>query len=183
MDLSKGIDLKAAQYNKDEPMIRLLVCRNCKTIEELPDWDGDPRDDVLLNISVQKHQVPTEHIGLLMKFPVKYWVVPKIQEEIVKQIRGGSEGLDVFQTKFYETRSTFGEDAMSCFREHLRPKGQCPDYKSEKKMLKPDTKSERKDAGMDKYERSSGPKVYLCDFCPVKSYNMEKFNEKKGLYK
>jgi hypothetical protein len=182
MDFSGAIDLKKADLDPNEPMIRLLVCRDCKTIEELPDFDGDPRDDVLLNISVQKHQRPIEHIGLLFKFPVKYWVVPKVQEEIIKQIRGGSEGLDAFQKNFYATKMTFAEDAMTCYADHNRPKGQCADYKSDKKILKPDTASERKDAGLDK-PGTTGPKVYLCDFCPVKSFNMAKFNEEKGLYK
>lgn len=182
MNFSGAVDLKSASYNSDEPMIRLLVCRNCKSIEELPDFDGDPRDDVLLNISVEKHQQPDAHVGLLFKFPVKYWAVPKVQEEIIKQIRGGSEGLDVFQKNFYATKMTFAEDAMTCYSEHLRPKGQCADYKSDKKLLKPQTSAERKDAGLSKYEQTGGPKVYLCDFCPVKSFNMKKFNEEKGLY-
>ena len=181
MDFSNAVDL-GAHVNKNEPMIRILVCRNCKTIEELPDYDGDPATDTLLNILVSKHQKPVEHVGLLLKFPFKYWAVPKIQEEIIKQIRGGSEGLDAFQTNFYATKNQFAEDAMSCFRDHNRPKGQCADYKSDKKLLKPDTDAERKDAGLDKAGKT-GPKVYLCDFCPVKSYNMTQFNKEKGLYK
>ena len=181
MDFNNAVDL-GARANKEEPQIRVLVCRNCKTIEELPDYDGDPATDTLLNILVSKHQKPVEHIGLLLKFPLKYWAVPKIQDEIVKQIRGGSEGLDAFQTKFYETKNQFAEDAMTCYSDHMRPKGQCPDYKSDKKLLKPDTDAERKEAGLEKVGKS-GPKVYLCDFCPVKSFNMLKSNTEKGLYK
>jgi hypothetical protein len=180
MNLDGAVDLKA--LDKDQPMIRLLVCRNCKTIEELPDYDGDPAGDLLLNISIERHQRPVEHIGLLMKFPLKYWAVPKVQAEIIKQIKGGSEGLDAFQTNFYATKMTFAEDAMRCYSEHNRPKGQCADYKSDKKLLKPDTAKERKDAGMDK-PGATGPKVYLCDFCPVKSFNMTQHNKEKGLYK
>jgi hypothetical protein len=174
MDFGGALDLGAVK-NNEEPQIRVLVCRNCKTIEELPDYDGDPATDTLLNILVSQHQKPVEHVGLLLKFSLKYWAVPKIQDEIVKQIRGGSEGLDAFQTNFYATKNQFAEDAMSCFSDHLRPKGQCPDYKSDKKLLKPNTDLEK--AG------KTGPKVYLCDFCPVKSYNMQKSNAEKGLYK
>jgi len=108
--------------------------------------------------------------------------VPKIQAEIVKQIKGGSEGLDAFQTNFYATKNQFAEDAMSCYSDHNRPKGQCSDYKSDKKLLKPDTDAERKYAGLEKAGKT-GPKVYLCDFCHVKSFNMTKSNEHKGLYK
>lgn len=181
MDFSNAVDL-GAKGTADEPMIRVLVCRNCKTIEEMPDYDGDPATDTLLNILVSKHQQPVEHIGLLMKFPFKYWAVPKIQAEIVKQIKGGSEGLDAYQTNFYATKNQFAEDAMSCYSDHLRPKGQCADYKSDKKLLKPDTDVERKEAGLAK-AGTTGPKIYLCDFCPVKSFNMKKHNEEKGLYK
>jgi len=181
MDFGGALDLGAVK-NNEEPQIRVLVCRNCKTIEELPDYDGDPATDTLLNILVSQHQKPVEHVGLLLKFPLKYWAVPKIQDEIVKQIRGGSEGLDAFQTNFYATKNQFAEDAMSCFSDHLRPKGQCPDYKSDKKLLKPNTDADRKEAGLEKAGKT-GPKVYLCDFCPVKSYNMQKSNAEKGLYK
>jgi hypothetical protein len=173
---------KTMPEDSNEPHIRLLVCRNCKTIEELPDYQGRPSDDLLLNISVEKHQKPDPHIGLLFRFPLKFWVVPKIREEIIKQIGSGSSGLDVFGTQFYETKMAFHDDAMKCYNQHLRPKGQCPDYKSEKKMLKPTTDAERKDVGLGK-AGEKGPKIYLCDFCPVKSFNMKKFNEKKGLYK
>jgi hypothetical protein len=98
----------------------------------------------------------------------------------MKQIQEGSSGLDVFGTKFYETKSMFQEDAMNCFSLHNRPLGQCPDYKSDRKLLKPDTAKDRKAEGL---AESKAPKVYLCDFCPVKSYNMKKFNQEKGLYK
>jgi len=50
-----------------------------------------------------------------------------------------------------------------------------------KRLLKPDTDAERKDAGLDKAGKT-GPKIYLCDFCPVKSLVMEKYNKKQGLY-
>ena len=178
MDLTPSTN---PNINTEDPQIRLLVCRTCKSIEELPDYDGSPETDTLLNISVGRHQRPEPHLGILMKFPFKYWAVPKIKEEIVKQIRGGSTGLDVISDNFYETKSQFAEDAMNCWGLHLRPKGQCPDYKSDKKVLKPDTAADRKEAGLSM--EVGGPKVYLCDFCPVKSYNMRKHNESKGLYK
>lgn len=187
MDFSGALDLNTVGAKPNEAMIRLLVCRNCKTIDEMPDYDNtedpDHERDVILHLTMDKHQRPDPHIGVLMKFPLKYWVVPKVQEEIIKQIHGGAAGLDAFQKNFYATRMTFAEDAMTCFSDHLRPKGQCPDYRSDKKMLKPETSAERKEAGLEKIENTGGPKVYLCDFCPVKSYNMEKFNTEKGLYK
>lgn len=176
-----AVDLSVLKSGpEDGPQIRILVCRTCKSIDELPDFEGHPSDDLLLNLTVDKHQKPEPHIGLLFKFPVKYWVVPKVKQEIIKQISGGSSGLDVFGTNFYATRMTFADDAMACWAQHNRTKD-CGDYKSEKKRLKPDTAAERKDAGLDK-PGSSGPKIYLCDFCPVKSLVQKKAFDKKGLY-
>lgn len=177
--MDAGFKSDSTNVATDEPQIRLLVCRTCKTIEELPDWEGGHETDVLLQISVAKHG--ESHIGNLLRFPFRYWVVPKVKDAILQQIREGSTGLDVISHNFYQTKSQFGEDAMSCWGLHNRPKGQCEDYKSEKKLLKPPTSAERKEAGLDAPGKT-GPKVYLCDFCPVKSHNMRKYNEEKGLY-
>jgi hypothetical protein len=54
------------------------------------------------------------------------------------------------------------------------------DYKSDKKKLSAGTEQMRKAEKLDKY---SGPTIYLCDFCPVKSFNMMKSNKERGLYK
>jgi hypothetical protein len=177
--MDAGFKSDGAESASDEAQIRLLVCRTCKTIEELPDWDGRVEDDLLLNISVAKHG--DSHTGNLLKFPFRYWAVPKVKEEIVKQIRQGSSGLDIIGEGFYATKSQFGEDAMTCWGLHNRPTGQCDDYKSEKKLLKPPTSAERKELKMEAPGKT-GPKVYLCDFCPVKSYNMKMHNKEKGLY-
>jgi hypothetical protein len=69
----------------------------------------------------------------------------------------------------------FAEDAMTCYSIHNRPKGQCPDYKSDKKKLSAGTEQMRKAEKLDAY---SGPTIYLCDFCPVKSFNMVKHHDK-----
>ena len=163
--------------NEQEPYFRLLVCRTCKTIDELPSAEEDP-GDTLLTIMVERHG--EDHIGLLYNVPKVVWLSQEMRPQVIQQIQGGSTGLDVFGTQFYATRMQFGEDAMNCYRQHNKPKGQCPDYKSEKKALRPQTQRDRIAAGL---EVSSAPKIYLCDFCPVKSYNMKKFNEQQGLYK
>lgn len=162
--------------NEQEPYFRLLVCRTCKTIDELPSAEEDP-GNVLLEITVERHG--EDHIGVLYNVPKVVWMSEKLRPEVIQQIQGGSTGLDVFGTQFYATRMQFGEDAMVCYKQHNKPKGQCPDYKSEKKVLKPGTEKMRRAEGLG---APSGPKVYLCDFCPVKSYNMKKSNEAKGLY-
>lgn len=174
-------DLKAiAEKEKSEPQIRLLVCRTCKTIEELPDYDGPAEYDTLLEIATQRHQRPEPHIGNLLKFPLKYWARDDVKQSILAQIKEGSSGLDVFGTNFYDTKSIFAEDAMQCFSIHLRPSNGCSDYKSDRKELKPDTAAERKAAGLDAGTR---PKIYLCDFCPAKMHYQKKVYGEKGLYK
>lgn len=164
---------------RKEPQIRLLVCRTCKTAEELPDFEGRPEDDVLLQITVERHQNPEPHLGQLFKFPVKYWTRPDVKESIMNQIKEGiAPGLDVFGTNFYETKSQFAEDAMQCWSLHNRT-SDCSDYKHERKILKPKTQYDRREAGMD----PNGAKViYLCQFCPVHAVYQKKYFEKKGLY-
>ena len=173
------LDLSSLQQGpvEQEPYFRLLVCRTCKTIDELPPAEEDP-NNVLLQITVERHG--ENHIGLLYNVPALIWMSEKMRPSIIEQIQQGSTGLDAFGTNFYQTRMQFGEDAMTCYAQHNKPKGQCPDYKSEKKVLKPGTEKERKAEGLG---TPTGPKVYLCDFCPVKSFNMKKANESKGLYK
>jgi hypothetical protein len=172
--------LSAEKSTKQEEYIRLLVCRTCKTIEELPPHDGRPQDDVLLQITVERHG--ENHVGLLYNVGALHWTSPTMRESIKEQITKGSSGLDAFGTNFYATRMTFHEDAMTCFTQHMRPKGQCPDFRNEKKRLSPGTNADRKELGLSPVEKGTGPRVYLCDFCPVRTYNATKSNEERGLY-
>lgn len=168
------------------PDMRVLWCLVCDTLEELPLFDGDPDNDVLLEILVQRHQFPSgePHKGHLLRVPQLQWENIEIRKRIIEQMKaGGSKGLAEFDERFYESRDTFKEDAMACYSAHLRPKGACPDWRSEKKMLLPDTKAERKDAGLPDPKKAPGPKRYLCDFCPVSSFYAAKARTELGLDK
>lgn len=160
------IDLRVPPKAGDpsEPHIRLLICKTCRVIEELPDYEGPVENDTLLEIMVGKHP---GHLGALGRCPVKVWMVPSLREAVIKQLQEGSSGLDVMGTQHYATRMTFAEDALKCYSAHGRPKEGCPEFRSEKKRLLPDTKADRKDVGLS---IKSAPKIYLCDFCPVRSY-------------
>lgn len=180
--------LKTAEATPNEPMMRLLVCKKCKSIDEVPQYEGPEggensvQYDYHLKFFVDQHLNRTCGNGdrIVYHLPTKYWIIPKVKESIVAQIQEGSSGLDVFGTNFYDTKSNFSSDAMNCWiREHKQTKD-CADYKSEKKVLKPGTAKERMDLGLEK--ESTGPKVYLCDYCPVKSLVQEKAFKKKGLY-
>lgn len=165
---------------QQEPYVRLLVCRTCKSIDELPPFDGRPEDDVLLQITIEKHG--ENHVGLLYNVAALHWQSETVRAQVIQQIQeGGSNGLNVFGTQFYETRMQFHEDAMTCYQQHARPKGGCPDFRSEKKRLLPGTNKERKDLGLAPVEKSGAPKVYLCDFCVVRVHAAKKYNEAHGI--
>lgn len=154
------------------PLIRLLRCMVCETWEEIPDYDGPSDKDYLLEISLEKHKFPSgdPHVGKLFKVPVKTWTNYEQRKAVLDQLgKGGSAGLDNLdpERSFYDTKSTFMEDAMTCYRAHNQPKIGCSDYASERKRLLPDTAKERGELGLPKPEHLDGPKIYLCNFCPV----------------
>ena len=164
-------------------VIRLLHCQTCKSIEELPDFDGPAEYDHLLEISVQRHRFPNgdPHTGNLFRADVGHWGNDEVRRKIIEQIKGGSRGLAEFDANYYDTRSTFYEDAMKCYQSHLRPKGACPDWMSDSKILLPDTKADRKAEGLASPSQAPGPKVKLCQFCVVQRYMARKEQEKRGL--
>lgn len=173
--------------------ILLLVCKTCKSIEEIPysktgKYLGDGKYDQENNPFLEEIVGPHSRkgcFGMLTDINFVYWMTPKIKaalvEQIKKQFTGDSPfaaGLDVFGTNFYDLKDTYSADAMSCWKVHNQPKGQCADYKVERKVLTPNTAAERKEAGMG----ASTAKMFLCDFCPVKMYNQRKAYQERGLY-
>lgn len=155
------------------PHMRVLYCRTCDAVEELPDWmDGPNTDPYLPPLADVKHK---DHLGQLFRLPIGLWLMEDSKRKIIEQIKGGSgtSGLGIVDPSFYDTRNTFQEDSLKCFQAHQRPKGQCPDFRSDKKRLLPATAKEREDAGLPPL--TGGPKVYLCDMgCPVRAYNERK---------
>ena len=158
-----------------EPTMRLLLCKTCSTVDEVPNLPDPEQNELVLQLAIDRHP---NHQGRLFDVPLKYLMVPKIKEAIVKQLIGGSSGLEVFSEGFYDTRNQFGADAMRCFGQHGRPQGMCPDFMSDKKRLLPATKAERKDVGLD---YKSAPVIHLCSFCPVKMYAEMRSNAETGI--
>jgi hypothetical protein len=173
--------------------INLLVCKQCKTIQEIPytktgkslgEGRYDQSDNPFIDMYIGDCQ-RAGHFGVLTDCLTVAWMGnPALKESILKQIKeqilgGGSKGLDILGTNFYNVKDTYSADAMSCWKIHNSPKGQCPDYKSDRKELKPDTAKERKEAGLG----ATKTKIHLCDFCPVKMYNQQKAYTERGLYK
>jgi hypothetical protein len=176
----------------EQEYILLLICYTCKSIEEIPydksgKYLGEGKYEQTENSFLKEANAPHERkgcYGLLTDVNWAYWMTPKVKESIVAQIKAqiiegkGSSGLDVFGTGFYDLKDTFSSDAMKCWGLHNKPKGQCSDYKIDRKILKPGTDKEREAAGLSK----SKSKIYLCDFCPVKMYNQKKAYQEQGLY-
>lgn len=155
----------------DHPRLRLLHCHICGTLDEVPWYEGSPERDDLLEIVMSKHENNgVRHVGKLYDVEERVWQLPNLKNQIIEQIKGGSQGLAAFDPKFYDTRDTFKDDAMACYNAHLRPKGMCPEYRDKRKILRPDTKQERKDAGLRSPTTGLAPITYLCQFCPVDSW-------------
>ena len=182
--------LKKAEIDPNEPMMRLLVCAKCKSIEEVPAYEGPEGGEDTVQYDHTMRFFVDQHIErgctnfqdrTTGHLPTKYWLIPKIKESIVSQLQTGSQGLDVLGTQFYATRENLLSDAMNCWIKEHKSTRDCDDYKSDKKVLKPDTAKERKEAGLEKV--GAGPKVYLCDYCPVKSIVQQKAFKQKGLDK
>ena len=172
--------------------MRLLKCDYCHTLDEVPDFQGPPeKDEVLQSILIYHNQQGTgEHLigDRLMLFalndvngrPITTEQYNSNKEEIIKRFNAGMTrrtGLDAW---VYEDRKTYAEEAMKCFNEHHRPTQTCIDWWSDAKRLSRPT-TEGKAALKD----SPGLGVsdpHLCQWCPVSSYVRTEVNAKKGLY-
>lgn len=153
-------------------MTRLLICRDCRTIEELPDYEGPVEHDVLLDHAVEAHTFPNgeRHFGNLATVGDAQWRDDSTRQQIIDQIRSKTTGLE---GEYYAAKNTFEADAMKCYNQHRRPDEGCIDWKIEKKRLGNPTK----------IGWQAGPKVYLCDFCPVKSWVKTQERWQSGAYK
>lgn len=161
-----------------ETKIRLVVCPECKTIEEIPDHEGPLKYDYLLDAMAVKHTYPSEHLhaGLVL-FDVeqKKWNNTEYRLQIIKQVQernGAGLGDD-----FYAVKETFKEDAMTCWKQHNRTRN-CDDFKSDSKRIVPDTKWERKDLGLAPMKSDR----FVCEFCPVHAVMMQRMRAARGDY-
>lgn len=150
--------------------MRLLQCFDCKTVDELPDYEGHPDHDVLLQHVIDtKHPKlggVEDHRGALHNIDTAQFNANK--EAILKEMWSKTTG---FQPEYYDSRSTFQEDATKCWTtEHSRPTF-CADFRTDKKRIQNPTKEGWK---------SQDPKaaVYLCDFCIVRTNVQSEINKK-----
>src|SRR4029077_12640725 len=134
-------------------MPRLLVCRECKTIETLPLFDGPPelesRDPILDNVvrrHVQKHgDISPEGAALLVASADVLYCEEKTTVDLTGAVRGHrpsnrgrhtfweghqddilkglKERWTGFDPEFYALKDTYVEDAGYCFNRPRRPQG------------------------------------------------------------
>src|ERR1044071_2138729 len=165
-----------------EELMRVLICRDCQTTEELPHFDGDPRDDSTLEYAVQKHRYPNgeAHFGKLFRdIKASHWGREDIRKDLLKRI-WETQGYTGLEPWVYSSVNTLKEDAAKCWQERQRPK-RCADFHSDKKRLTPPTQEARRDADLGKYKASPGPSRYLCDYCVCRMQVEYEINEKRDV--
>lgn len=166
--------------------IRLLVCNDCGSVDELPPYEGPPEYDEWLNTKTAEHQTASgePHIGNLATIDYEQWTKPGVRQQIVdeiyKYIRPAGFGAGLGESH-YDTRDNFTADAFACWKGFGRTQdpAHC-DYKKDSKRLLPDTRAERKAEGLDTKNR---PNIFLCDFCPLGMKAEHKEREAAGQYK
>lgn len=181
----------ADKVDEDGPEIRLLVCSKCETIEVLDDYTGPPERaeefDTILNIATEKHKDGVEripHVGQLFRVKQSAWNSPEAQEQVRQQIiaRFDPNAETGLGSAAYAVMDTFKDDAMTCWAKHSRNPA-CSDYKSDKMIITPDTQSERREAGLAKFDaHNPATQKHLCDYCPVHSLVQQMQRKKAGLY-
>lgn len=167
--------------------LRLLFCNACKTLEELPNYDGKDEVDPYVEQIVFKHNErdPMSHGGDHLKAsPIRIYVV--LEKEwstnragVLKLINNENRkvGLDA---EVSEAMNTYSEDALRCFSDHHRPQQGCIDYWDESKRIGRPTEEGRA-------ARKSNPKLgetdpHLCQFCPVHTFVTTERRYAAGMY-
>lgn len=161
--------------------MRLLLCHRCATLEELPDFDGHPTNDVFLEDMVRRHNheqivIPDEF--KVIRIDTNDWLLHR--DEIIKKINQEAKTTG-FDGWVYEAVSTYKEDALKCYSRHSRPTQGCIDYWSDSKRIGRPTDIGRA-AVKDQYKLGETD-PHLCQFCPVHSFVQTEQRYKKGLYK
>lgn len=173
----KQVEPEVRELKGEGPELRLVVCRDCKSIEELPPYTGPVQRDILLEDTLSRHMTEwSTHEVALIKVPESYWKNDKVRERLIQQIsKGGSKGIEELdaaaEMDYYAAKDNYREDALRCFNRHQRPKEGCIDWHNPDKRIGNPTSEGWK----------TGPRVYACDFCPVASWVAKKKQEEAGV--
>jgi hypothetical protein len=166
--------------------IRLLICNTCNTVQPLPWFEGPSQYDDTLNHRLAEHRFPdgNAHLGALATVSEVSWNNPGRRARILEELAAtrasnGDTGLGI---KMYDLKSTFQEDAMTCWRgSHNRTKN-CQDYMSDRMKLVPDTRGERKELGLETRAKHMPTNAWLCQYCPYHSIVEQRQRSAEGYY-
>lgn len=162
--------------------MRLLLCRPCATLEELPDYEGPPEYDRLLNELVQRHRQidPVVHDGErvanLMHVEDRDW--EQNRGAILDRMRSKDQGFG--EPWIHEAHNTYKEDALACFSRHGRPKEGCIDYWDSSKRIGRPTPEGR--AVLRTLHKLGDKDPHICAWCPVHTYVTTEKQWRAGLY-
>jgi hypothetical protein len=170
--------------------VRLLHCGACKTLEEIPDYEGSQEVDPLVERVVMEHnrRDPMAHAGKhLTTLPMRLGVVDDMEyayqrEDVLKRFM--EEGQNMGMTPWVgETLNTFQEDALKCWNQHRQPKegSPCIDYMSDSKRIGRPTQEGRDILAQNYKLGAKDP--HLCQYCPYHSVVETAIRARKGLYK
>jgi len=173
-------------------MVRLFVCLQDKSIEELPDYAGPmiyderygrevPAHDPELEYIIEPHR-RKDHRGHLITVEDEDWKDSHKRQAIIKQIWEGA-GHTGFEPETYAVRNTIQEDALKCFSAHRRPQDGCIDWHDRSKRLGNPLLSDGERKATQRFGFKRTHERFLCDYCPVASHHVQKkVFEKEGLY-
>lgn len=165
--------------------MRLLLCRHCKSLEELPDYDGPPENDRLLEELVRHHRAIDNaahegNVATLMKVENRDW--EKNKSAILNQLKAPTKDGGFGEPWIQDSHNTYLDDALKCFRRHHRPTEGCIDYRDPSKLIGRPTKEGRK-AAKQQYKAEEASGVSVCSWCPVHTWVQTQKRFQAGLYK
>jgi hypothetical protein len=152
-------------------MARMLACNGCGVMWRLKDYPptADPMLDMELIEVIERHmgqaqdKNPDAHKANLFYVDDKSADLLDVESALQKELAD----VNVF---IRETRDDLKVEALRCFNRHHRPKGGCPDWEHDSKIIGRKT-------GVAKEDRQ-----YLCHFCPVASHVAFRERQQMGLY-
>jgi hypothetical protein len=171
--------------------MRLLYCKTCATLEEVPELGRELKSgevDPLVEGLVLKHTArdPMGHgDSHLQASPFRLAAVEDDEwqndrERVIKLLNSENKKVG-FDAWVYEATNTYAEDALRCYSDHHRPKEGCIDYWDESKRIGRPTAEGRAVLAEEYKLGQSDP--HLCQYCPVQTYVTTQVNFKQGLYK
>ena len=160
-----------------DAVVRLLFCHTCRSVDEVPDYQGPVEHDYYLQHKVSQHQFESgnPHRGVLGRVENTPESINAAIDEMETMVQPGT-GVGMGQV-MYDLRDNYREEAFRCWKSHNRTKD-CGDYMSDRMRLWADTKADRKSEGLST-NREERPNIWLCEHCPVHSLVEQARNEAK----